>query len=203
MKIINPWLNWWWAWAFPAALVVVNLGWLFGGRAAVVGRGSRLARQVGQVEADVATLERRDRDFADAEQRLATLRESLTTLRRDSLGSMHDGLVPFITDVVVRAQEAGLRPERVGYGVKKDDKTGLTYFTASYEVKGSYEQIRACVRSLESSPRFVVLENLALRSQDPSASLDVGVKLAIGTYFADLDETLIRQIGAVEVSHGE
>lgn len=203
MRIINPWQRWWWAWALPTALVVVNLGWLFGGRAAVIGRGSLLARQVGQVETDVATLERRDRDLMGAQQKLAKLREGLATLRRDSLGSMHDGLVPFITDVVVRAQEAGLRPERVGYGVKKDDKTGLVYFTASYEVKGSYEQIRACVRSLESSPRFVVLDNLALRSQDPSASLDVSVKLAIGTYFADLDEALMRQIGAGEVPNGE
>jgi Tfp pilus assembly protein PilO len=109
-------------------------------------------------------------------------------------------LLPFLLDVVKRAEEAGLRVERVSYGTKPDEKTGLVYFTAAYGVQGSYEQIRRCVYLLESSPQFIVLEGLALNSEDTTASANITVQLRLGTYFSDIDRELLEKLGIKEVA---
>jgi hypothetical protein len=76
------------------------------------------------------------------------------------------------------------------------------YFTAAYSVQGSYDQIRRCVYLLESSPQFVLLDGLALRSDDPTASLNVSVQLTTGTFFSDIDQELMQKLGVAEVQGG-
>ena len=199
----NPWLRLWYLWAVPGLLVVAALVWLIGLRAALLGRGPLLSRQTAETETAVKKLEGQAQQLEQARKSLDELQGDLGELRGSKLGAMHERLVPFLKDVVQRTQEAGLKVERVGYAAKPDEKSGLVYFAASYSVKGSYEQIRRCVYLLESSPEFVLIEGLGLRGGESAASLDVGVQLVVGTYFSDLDEELLRQLGVTEVKHGE
>lgn len=202
---MNPpgvWWRLWYVWLIPGLLVAVNVVWLGAVRGAVLGRGSLLARQVEQLEGDVRRLEGHKSQLERTEAQLLSLRENLATLRHEELGRMSERLVPFLDDVVQRAQDAGLRPERIGYAVQRDEKTGLVRFSASYSVEGGYEQVRECVSSLESSPQFVIVEDLGLRGRDDASSLAVGVQLTVATYFSDTDETLLKQLG-VEVTGGE
>jgi Tfp pilus assembly protein PilO len=195
----SPWLKLWHLWVPPAVVVLLNVLWLAGMRGAVLGRGSLLAGQVNDAQGEVKRLEAQLQQLGRTTRELADLQANLDTLREKRLASMHDRLVPFITDVVRRVQEAGLQAERIGYTASRDEKSGLVYFTAAFGVKGSYEQIRRCVFLLESSPQFVLLENLGLRGDDTAASLNVGVQLTVGTYFSDLDERLLKQLGVSEV----
>ncbi len=202
---MNPrgaWLRLWYAWAPAAALVALNVVWLAGVRSAFLGRGSALAQQVTAAQSEVARLEGQDRQLEHAAQALADLRENLGTLRAQQMAPMRDRLVPFLNDVIRRAEASGLRPDRITYSVKRDTKSGLVYFSAHFDVKGSYEQIRRCVFALETSPQFILLEGLTLRGVDAATSLDVGVQLGVGTYFADLDEGLMKQLGVQEVPSG-
>ncbi len=195
----SPWLKLWYLWVPPAVVILLNVLWLAGMRGAVLGRGSLLAGQVNEAQGEVKRLEAQLQQLERTTKELADLQANLDTLREKRLASMRDRLVPFITDVVRRVQEAGLQAERIGYAANRDEKSGLVYFTAAFGVKGSYEQIRRCVFLLESSPQFVLLENLGLRGDDTAASLNVGVQLTVGTYFSDLDERLLQQLGVSEV----
>ncbi len=195
----SPWLKLWYLWVPPAVVILLNVLWLAGMRGAVLGRGSLLAGQVSEAQGEVKRLEAQLQQLERTTKELADLQANLDTLREKRLASMRDRLVPFITDVVRRVQEAGLQAERIGYAANRDEKSGLVYFTAAFGVKGSYEQIRRCVFLLESSPQFVLLENLGLRGDDTAASLNVGVQLTVGTYFSDLDERLLQQLGVSEV----
>ncbi len=199
----GAWLKLWYLWVPPAVVVLLNVVWLAGLRGALLGRGSLLAGQVSNVQADVRRLEAQLQQLQRTAGGLGDLQENLDALRQQRLAAMRDRLVPFITDVVRCAQEAGLQPEKIGYTATRDDKSGLVYFTASFGVKGSYEQIRRCVYLLESSPQFVLLEALSLRGDESASSLDVGVQLTIGTYFSDLDERLLKQLGVNEVAGGK
>ena len=49
----------------------------------------------------------------------------------------------------------------------------------------------------------MLVDGLALRGDESATSLDVGVQLGVGTYFADLDEGLLRQLGVNEVTGGD
>jgi Tfp pilus assembly protein PilO len=203
MRSRNVWLRLWPAWVVPAAILLLNMVWMFGVRGALLGQGPVLARRVRDVELEVARLEGQRRELQRAADGLKNLRLNLDALRSSQLATMKLRLLPYITDVVKRAQEAGLRVERVSYAARRDEKSGLVFFTAAYSVQGSYEQIRRCVYLLESSPQFVVLDGLALRSDDAMASTTISIQITTGTYFSDLDQELMQKLGAKEVRSGE
>lgn len=203
MKGASVWTRWWWAWTIPALVLIANLVWLIGLRGGVVGRGTLIERRVADLERGVARLESEKRHLVEAQAKLGTLREELTSLRQEQLAPMKDRLVPFLIDVVERSRQASLVPERIGYSYSQDKKTGLVHFNATYAVTGPYDRIRQLVYLLESSPQFVVIEGLGLSGNDDAASLDVKVQLTLGTYFSDVDEELLKELGVTEVSSGE
>jgi len=197
------WVRWWWAWGIPALLLAGNLVWLVGLRGGVVGRGSLIERRVAELERDVSRLEGDARRLGEAREKLAGVRSQLASLRQEQLAPMRERLVPFLVDVVERSRQAGLVPERIGYSVTQDEKTELAHFTATYSVTGPYDRIRQLVFLLESSPQFVVIERLALTGTDDAASLDVRFQLTVGTFFSDIDEALLKELGVTEVGRGE
>lgn len=199
MKGRNPWLQLWAAWVIPAGLVVANVVWLGGMRGAVLGRGSLLLRQVREAEEQLARLEREVTALEQAKQASDTLREQLAALRQGKIGSMTARLVPFLVDVVERGTQAGLNSERIAYQVRPDRESGLVYFSATYELEGNYEQIRRYIGLLERSPQFVIIERLDLRGADDASALAVKVRLAVGTYFFDVDPALLAKLGVAEV----
>lgn len=202
MSRASAWLRHWWAWSVPALVLAANLIWVLAFRSTVLQRGAALAAQAERLQAEVARLDGSARRLDDTRVALDELRENLNVLRRDQLSGMRERLVPFLQEVLRLAQESGLAVESIGYSYKREDKSGLVYFTASYGVKGSYEQIRRCVFLLESSPHFIVLEGLGLSGDGSAASLDVQVRLTMGTYFSTADTELLRDLGAKEVQGG-
>jgi len=198
----GAWLRLWYLWAPAALLVVANTIWLAGVRTAVLGRGSLLAQQVEEAKKAVARLQGQADQLERTKKALAALEENLGALRQQEMAPMRERLVPFLTDVVKRTQDAGLRAERLSYAARREEKSGLVYFSANYKVRGSYEQIRTCAFLLESSPEFVLLEGLAIRGDENAASLEVEVQMGVGTYFSDIDEGLMKQLGVSEVAGG-
>jgi Tfp pilus assembly protein PilO len=196
----SAWLRYWAAWAVPGVIVAIAVVWLAVVRETVLGRGPYLERQVKQVESDVRKLEGQRSSLQAASRSLVEVQATMSDLRERELGSMRARLVPFLIDVVQRANEAGLRVERISYQAKREEKSGLVHFTAGYEVDGTYDQIRRCVYLLETSPQYIVIERIGLRGSDDATSLEVSVRLAVGTYFFDLDEKLMKELGVAEVA---
>ncbi len=198
----GAWLRLWYVWVPAAVLVAANVVWLAGMRRAVIGRGSLIAQQVEDARKAVARLQGQAEQLERTKRSLADLEGNLAALRQQEMAPMKERLVPFLTDVVKRTQEAGLAAEKVAYTAHREEKSGLVYFSASYNVKGSYEQIRRCAYLLESSPQFILLEGLTIRGDESASSLQVDVQLGVGTYFSDIDEGLMKQLGVSEVKDG-
>lgn len=203
MKSSSAWARLWFVWAIPAVLVIANVVWLAGLRGAVIGQGTWLARQVAASEDDVLRLEQQQQALAGAQGAAEELGARLDNLRAQQLGGMKERLVPFLVDVVERTQRAGLTPERINYSARADDKTGFVQFTAVYSLTGLYENIRTCIYLLEESPQLAIIERLSLRGDEQLTSLDVGVQLAVSTYFTDMDRALMAEFGVEEVASGE
>ncbi len=199
----GAWLRFWYAWVPAAAVVAANLIWLAGMRRAVIGRGSLIAQQVEDAQRAVTTLSAQAEQLERTKKALEALRKNLDALRRQEMAPMKERLVPFLTDVVKRTQEAGLAAEKLSYTAHREEKSGLVYFSANYSVKGSYEQVRRCAYLLESSPQFILLEGLGIRGDENASSLQVEVALGVGTYFSDIDEGLMKQLGVREVTGGD
>jgi Tfp pilus assembly protein PilO len=199
----GAWLRLWYLWVPAGVLVLLNVIWLTGLRGALLGRGSLLAKQVSGAEREVGKLEGQLHQLEQTTRALEELQANLNDLRERRLGPMRERLVPFLKEVVSRTQESGLQPERVAYAVRREEKTGLVYLSAAYSVKGSYDQIRRCVYLLESSPEFVLVDGMGLRGDESASSLVVEVQLNLGTYFSDVDERMLRELGVNEVTGGE
>lgn len=203
MRGRSAWGRLWLAWALPAVLVVANVVWLAGLRGAIIGQGTWLARQVAAAENDVLRLEEQQRALSGAEMAVQELRSRLDKVRTEQVGGMKDRLVPFLVDVVERTQRAGLSPERISYSARREEKTGFVHFTAVYSLAGLYERIRNCIYLLEASPQLAIVERLSLRGDDQLVSLDVDVQLVVGTYFTDMDRSLMAELGVEEVADGQ
>ena len=195
MNARSAWLRLWLVWLLPALLLAVNAFWLLGLRGAVLGRGSLLAKQRDAVAGEVASLTAQRDALAAARASLATLESDLGAMRKERLGSMRERMVSFLVDVAKRTHAAGLLPQRINYSADVDEKSGMVHFTAIFSLAGTYEQVRRCVNLLESSPQFVVVERLNVRSEETAISLAVDVQLNVGTYFVDADTGMLRQLG--------
>jgi Tfp pilus assembly protein PilO len=191
----SAWLRLWYLWAGPAVLIAANAVWLIGIRGAVLGKGSLLAKRKHTLETDVAMLTGQRNALRASQGSLDTLQHDLGILRQDQLGSMKERLVSFLVDVARRTQAAGLAPDRISYLVQREPKTGLVHFVARFDVTGTYEEIRRCINLLESSPQFIVVESVTLHHDETATTLDVNVQLSIGTYFADADTGMLRELG--------
>jgi hypothetical protein len=203
MKGRRPWLSLWPVWALPGLLLLLNVVWVAGVRGTLYGKGPALAGRVARLADDCNKLDGQIKVLATAHSSLDTLRAEISELRDSRLAGMRERLVPFITEVVKLAQDAGLRPERVAYSVQNDEKSGLIYFSAAYSVNGSYDAIRKLVFLFERSDKFILLETLRLQGDDSTASTNIRFGLSVGTYFSDIDRTLMKQLGVQEKGGGE
>ncbi|MGE5236754.1 MAG: type 4a pilus biogenesis protein PilO [Acidobacteriota bacterium] len=199
---MTVWWRYWYSWAVPGVLLALNLVWLGGVRSVVVGHGSLLSREVGKLEENVSKLELQRAELVRDENELGQVQSNLEGLRSKQLRPMRDGLIPFLTEVAQKAEEAGLQPERISYTAQLDKKSGLVHFTAAYGVDGTYDQIRKCVYLLETSPQFIVIEGIALRGDQDAATLGVRVQMTIATYFSDLDQQMLDELNGKEGENG-
>lgn len=80
------------------------------------------------------------------------------------------------------AQRANVRLERGANSVEKQKGSTLAKLSTTYTLSGDYRDVRQFIYSLETAPEFLVLENVALTSQEQGGR-GLSVAIAIATYF--------------------
>lgn len=80
------------------------------------------------------------------------------------------------------ARQANLRLERRSYDQAQERGSELGKLTATVVLSGEYRDIRRFIYALETSPEFLVLENVAL-SQTESGGRGVDVTVQVATYY--------------------
>lgn len=82
------------------------------------------------------------------------------------------------------AEQANVRLEQGANTVEREKGSTLSKSTTTYTLAGDYRDVRKFIYSLETTPEFVVLENIALTSPgDQSAGRGLAMRLEIATYF--------------------
>jgi Tfp pilus assembly protein PilO len=79
------------------------------------------------------------------------------------------------------ARDAGMRYSRMANEIVEERTSTLTRLKTEMELAGSYPSMRSFVHQLESSPEFVVIDNVELTEDDQGGELKV--KLQLSTYF--------------------
>ena len=79
------------------------------------------------------------------------------------------------------AQQSGMRYSRMANEIKEERTSTLTRLKTEMEMAGSYSSMRTFIHQLETSPEFVVIDNVELSEDDQGGELKV--KLELSTYF--------------------
>jgi Tfp pilus assembly protein PilO len=79
------------------------------------------------------------------------------------------------------AREAGMRYSRMANEIVEERTSTLSRLKTEMELGGSYPSMRAFVHQLETSPEFVVIDNVELTEDDQGGELKM--KLQLSTYF--------------------
>ena len=82
------------------------------------------------------------------------------------------------------AEQANVKLEQGANILTQEKDSSLTKSTTSYTLAGDYRDVRRFIYSLETTPEFVVLENVALTSPgEQAAGRGLAMRLEIATYF--------------------
>jgi type IV pilus assembly protein PilO len=124
-------------------------------------------RQIGVREDSPEAVYRRGREDLSAFYAMIPPRSDLTGL---------------IEELFNMAHNAGLEIDRIGYAPQKLQERPLMGYTLMFSVSGSYEQLKSFVYDIETSPRLITLDEIAL-SGAGEGDRSVSLNLRFTTYF--------------------
>jgi Tfp pilus assembly protein PilO len=81
------------------------------------------------------------------------------------------------------ARESNLRLERGTNEPKREKDSNLEKITTTYTLSGDYRDVRRFIYALETSPEFMVLENVALTAPNDERERGLSVRLDVATYY--------------------
>jgi Tfp pilus assembly protein PilO len=166
-----------------AALTVV----LLGGIAVLVAYHGFYDARFRALESTRAELtERRDALAASTESvkatevRLRNLQKDLETFNRDVLGTRKERLAAIIEDVYALTQKAGLVPGTISYTL--DETAGTDRLALAFSVQGRYADVKKLLFAFENNPRFLLLENVSVATDDAVADV-LRLNLVVSHHF--------------------
>lgn len=131
-------------------------------------------------------------EAASSERRLFEMQETLTTFFSETLGTREERLAPLLEEIYRTTRDAGLRPDSISYS--SVEEPGTNALTMTFAVKGPYGDVKRVLSGLESSRRFLVVEEVALaggEAEDPNA---VRVSLTVTNFFRPGSHRPIRAV---------
>jgi Tfp pilus assembly protein PilO len=161
-----------------AALVVYQV--VFAGRVAVTQE---------TVEAAEQDLERLRQERLELEQLLARINDTkhrIDELYEEQFATESERLTAVMREVRDLAEDAGLAPRQTSYPEEAIEDFGLVRRSFVFTVEGTYFDVRELINSLELTPTFLALEEVAVADSSPSSSGDGGQRVAVSLHLSTL-----------------
>lgn len=149
----------------------------------------------GRVESLRGSLEQRQERLAELQERSQTLTRNVARTRsahlrmeelyRERLATERRRFTAVTAEIRDLARRAGLEPSAISYPTEEIEGYGLVkrYFT--FNVEGTYADLRRFVNFLELTPSFVTLEEVSLSGGEGSR---LGIRLSLSTLFVEEGE---------------
>ena len=156
-----------------ALLLALNLAAL---AAWTVPQGYKQRNAAAQLEAARGELQAASRATARLRERASAIRSNLADRGRfyaKEAGSMDSELVPTLEAIEKMARLPGLKPGARGISRREVPATSLEEVKVSLGLEGSYSQLVGFLREVESSPRFLTVDSISMRSGAEGAALQV------------------------------
>jgi len=117
---------------------------------------------------------------AETERRLAELKTSLDAFYGGVLGTRKERLASLVEDVDAITKKSGFMPSTVTYN--EDAVPGAARLTVSFRIEGRYADVKKLLYSFENNPRFLLLENVGVATDDREPDV-LRLNLVVAHYF--------------------
>jgi Tfp pilus assembly protein PilO len=162
------------------------------------GRAAGLRSQIEELEAEKARLEGLLAQVEGERATVAAVNESFDLLYGQVFRGLDDRLTNILREVGLATRSAGLLPGSYKYDAEEDQKTGYVRFSIQFSVTGEYAQIRKLIAAVQSSPEFLVVEQIAFTGDEAAATSELTVAVRVATYLSEANrETLDRLTGGI------
>ena len=158
------------------------------------GRRAQIRNQIEDLEQEIARLERLQRAAASDREAVAEIDRQFAILNGEVFGDLDQRLTRILRAVGSATREAGVLPGTFSYTAADDRETGFIRFGVRFSVEAEYTQIRRILAALQSSPEFLVVENLNLTGDENPVSRDLAISLNVATFLAEADTGQLRRL---------
>lgn len=171
------------------------------------GRRAQIRNQIEELEEEIGRLERIHLATASDRETVEEIDRQFAVLYNDVFGNLDQRLTRILRAVGTATREAGVLPSSFNYSADDDQETGFIRFGIRFSVDAEYRQIRQMLAALQSSPEFLVVEDLNLTGDEDPVSRELSISVNISTFLAEADAAQLRRLtggisGAAEKTNG-
>ncbi len=133
----------------------------------------------------IRDLERRERAAGDRGAYVAALQkaeEDLARLRTEVLRTRDERMIEVDEELAHLAQSFSINLEQVQYQNDVLEEEGLERFAMTFPLQGGYSNLRTFIHAVEESPRFLVIERVAL-AEGAEGGVLLSMNITLVTYF--------------------
>jgi len=203
----RPWRRLLAVWLPAVVLCAVTAGVYVWQTSESGGRRAQIRNQIEELEREIARLERIQEATASDREAVEEIDRQFEFLYNDVFGDLEQRLTRILRAVGTATREAGILPSSFGYSAAEDQVTGFIRFGIRFSVDAEYMQIRQMLAALQSSPEFLVVEDLNLSGDEDPVSRELAISVNISTFLAEADAGQLRRLtsgisGAAETTDG-
>jgi Tfp pilus assembly protein PilO len=184
---LRPWRRLLAAWVPAVVLCVVSAAVFVWQTSESGGRRAQVQNQIADLEQEIARLEQVRQAAVSDRETVAEINHQFDLLYNETFGDLDQRLTRILRAVGSATREAGLLPDSFSYTATDNRTTGFIRFGIRFSVDGEYGQIRRMMAGLQSSPEFLVVENLNLTGAEDPVSRDLKISVSIATFLAEAD----------------
>lgn len=191
---LRPWRRLLAVWLPAVALCAVTAGAYVWQTSESGGRRAQIRNQIEELEQEIARLERMQRATASDRQAVEEIDRQFDLLYNDVFGDLDKRLTRILRAVGTATREAGILPSSFSYTAADDQETRFIRFGIQFSVDAEYMQIRRMLAALQSSPEFLVVDNLNLTGDEDPVSRKLAISVHISTFLAEADAGQLRRL---------
>ena len=191
---IRPWRRLLAVWLPAVVLCAVTAGAYVWQTSESGGRRAQIRNQIEELEQEIARLERMQRATASDRQAVEEIDRQFDLLYNDVFGDLDKRLTRILRAVGTATHEAGILPSSFSYSAADDQETRFIRFGIRFSVDAEYMQIRRMLAALQSSPEFLVVDNLNLTGDEDPVSRKLAISVHISTFLAEADAGQLRRL---------
>ena len=158
------------------------------------GARARVRGEISEYEAEFVRLAKLEAATASDREDVAILDEQFAYLYSEVFGSLEERLTRILRAVGAATRSSGLRPGSYSYSANEDRSTGFIRFGVRFSVDGEYHQIRQMLAELQSSPEFLIVENLGLSGDEDPVRQELSINVSIATILTEADADQLRRL---------